>query len=223
MPIFTNILATTDNLDKIKRYFDGTRQYWGDKLDEEDALQNDKLSWDSLWDIGRSDDDGVDIGEAIGDTTDTRATFHLTGSFICPTSSGKSTNEFINPVTDDIDGGGGMSLQPFFTDLQGNFSLIDQTYTADTETFTPDPAHIVLDLATITQEQAVFDYARDNNIGAYTYKYIDEAGSEVICLFFLTSQYASATTPKTFTSGNYLGFSPSFYDNRSQHNLYKCY
>ena len=215
MPIFTNILATTDNLDKIKRYFDGTRQYWGDKLDEEDALQNDKLSWDSLWDIGRSDDDGVDIGEAIGETTDTRATFHLTGSFICPTSSGKSTNEFINPLTDDIDGGGGMSLQPFFTDLQGNFSLIDQTYTADTETFTPDPAHIVLDLATITQEQAVFDYARDNNIGAYTYKYIDEAGSEVICLFFLTSQYASATTPKTFTSGNYLGFSPSFYDNKA--------
>lgn len=220
MPIFTNILANTDNLDKIKRYLDATQQYWGDNLNEADALQNDKLSWDSIWDIGRTSIEAPDIGmgRGIGGTGNDaleKAMFHLTGHFICPTESGYSTNEFIDPLKDTVDGGGGISIQPFFTNLQGNFTLIDQSYQGDTHSFTIDPAHIDLSLEAILDNQEVYNYARDNNIGAYTYKYIDEAGDEVSCLFFLTSQYADATTPARFSSGNYFGFSPSFYDNKA--------
>ena len=214
MAVFTNIEATTDNLDKIKEYFESICKYYGTALDESDARQ-DKDNWSCILDIGRTSQEGqsgvTDNGTPIGATD-----LGLTGTFICPTTSRKANNEDIDPTVDDTEEFylGGIGVKPFFKDILVDFNSVVNTMTNPAGiTFSLDDTYIQFSPNQLVSESVIYNYAKENNIGAYPYFYDDELGDRNICLCFLVSKTAINHMPAPLTIGNYIGFSPSFYDN----------
>ena len=216
MAIFTNIEATTDNLDNIKLYFDSICKYYGADLDEKEA-RKDKDNWSCILDIGRTDQSLTDNGTEIG-TQPPSAVWGLTGTFVCPTHSKKANNEDLDPTIRDGENfyDGSIGVKPFFKDIVNEFGdYVDQITSRPPHNivFDVDDAHILFDKDVIQDNEDIYEYAKTNNIGAYPYSYIDHGGTATPCLCFLVSKTAVNHLPTFLSIGNYIGFSPSFYDN----------
>jgi hypothetical protein len=216
MAIFTNIEATTDNLANIKLYFDSICKYYGSDLDEKEA-RKDKDNWSCILDIGRTDQSLTDNGTEIG-TQPPSAVWGLTGTFVCPTTSKKANNEDLDPTINDGENfyDGSIGVKPFFKDIVNEFSDYVEQITSRPPhniVFDVDDAHILFDKDVIQDNEVIYEYAKTNNIGAYPYSYIDHAGTATPCLCFLVSKTAINHLPTYLSIGNYIGFSPSFYDN----------
>ena len=214
MAIFTTINSSTTNLDKIKIYFDNICKYYGSELNETEA-RKDKENWSCILDIGRTSQAGqsgiTDFGTAINGTD----LSFTSGTFTCPTISKTANNEEINPliVDGDLNYGGGIGVKPFFKDLFNDFASYVGSIDSADYSFSVDEDFIEFTTDILSQEVAVYNHARDNNIGAYPYIYTDNTGASRFCLCFLVSKTALNHLPKPLTCGNYVGFSPSFYDN----------
>jgi len=215
MGIFTNIEASADNLDKIKLYFDSICKYYGTDLDEKEA-RKDKDNWSCILDIGRTDQSVNDNGTEIG-TQPPSAVWGLTGTFICPTTSRKANNEDIDPTIEDTEHfyDGSIGVKPFFKDIVNEFNdyVGEITSPGAGILFFPDDTHIQFNKDVIINNINIYEHAKANNIGAYPYSYIDHGGSARLCLCFLVSKTAVNHLPTHLSIGNYIGFSPSFFDN----------
>jgi len=215
MGIFTNITATTDNIDNIKLYFDSICKYYGADLDEKEAIK-DKDNWSCILDIGRTDQSVSDNGTEIG-TQPPSAVWGLTGTFVCPTTSKKANNEDLDPTIRDGENfyDGSLGVKPFFKDIVNEFDdyVEEITSTGAGTLFFVDDTHIQFNKDVIQGSDTVYQYAKTNNVGAYPYKYIDHTGTATICLCFLVSKTAVNHLPVHLSIGNYIGFSPSFFDN----------
>ena len=200
-PIFTTIKYTLANIARVKGWLHNNKSFTGgDKEISLNEALTEVRNWETRLDLGRSDDHASDLSTPLKHRDIEDSPY-----VVCPTVDGISNS--MGGCLSDGAGSGTLFGNVFFDpDYLDGLYLNPAQY--------PNSGYIDIlrpeDLGVYTE---AIQYAKDANVAFYPYAYMDAAAGDMeMCGFFVS---ARTNIPLEMSTHNYIGFSPSFYDNHA--------